>query len=467
MKFPKFKGSKRLRRLLTPRPRYPIAIPLSNYPPELIERVAAFLPRKDLCNLRLVNRKVNCATVHLFVRENFRQFDIDFTQEGLQKLVDISQHYDLSGEVNFGAWIQVVRLRQAVWSDREERAWTNALTVKGYPKQRRVLKKGARTAALLWQSHLEMDAGGHYRQTLITALQGMKRLQCISVLDHLDKTDLNGNIVYIIRETRGMYPQPEQTVYVPTILESAERFAYTLETIFAAMTLSSAQLIIKHIRLEYQKIKDRGSLITLSQLAGIMDRHEALYGGPSHAWKFLESCSWLDMSFYREERNFPSLETQASLGRFMTPMASSLTKLSLRGHKARYDEALLPIVYQLAQAVHLPKLQSLYFQQASIHSTDLETFVLRHASTLESILLLEVRLDSGGCSRFLTNLSDCATPNLAKFVVHAVFESDISRQEDGSYQIGETLDISWPELKQDNADDWIISTWYSSQKLAS
>lgn len=208
-----------MRRLLMPLSPSPVGIPLSNCPPELIERVATFLPRKDFCNLRLVNRKINCATVHLFVRENFRKFDIDFTQEGLQKLADISQHYDLTGEVNFGAWIQDIRLRQAVWSDREEGAWKLALTTKRARKQRRIIEDGARNAAVLWQSHLEMDAGGHYRQMLITILQRMKRLIAVSVLGHLDTSLLAGNKLHVLLKNYHGFSQPAVTVYVPTIPE--------------------------------------------------------------------------------------------------------------------------------------------------------------------------------------------------------------------------------------------------------
>lgn len=236
---------------------------------------------------------------------------------------------------------------------------------------------------------------------------------------------------------------------------------------FAAMTVSRAQLTDKHIRLGFSGFGNGGSFITLSQLASIMDRHEALYGGPLRAWKFLESCSLLEMAFFNENRTFPSLEAQAAFGRFITPLASNLTELESGGFKNRHDEAMLPIVHQLAQEVHFPKLQMLYFSRASIHSADLEAFSHRYASTLEWIHLHSVRLDSGGWRRFLSNLSVHAMPKLTVFGIHAPYESAISRQEDGSYEIGEPWPMYWPSTRAEKADDWELCYQFTNMKACS
>lgn len=223
------------------------------------------------------------------------------------------------------------------------------------------------------------------------------------------------------------------------------------------MAVSSAHLSVRQIRLEFPGLGDGGPFITLAQLSGIIDSHEALHGGPSHAWKFLETCNTLEIGFFKEEGKFPSLVAQASFRRFIPLMGSSLSFLQLQGYNGHYDEALLPVVHQLAQGVHFPKLKDLDLDRASMHSADLETFVHRHASTLATITLFQVRLDSGGWRRFLSNLLICAIPNLSCFWVFNVYESDISRQEDGSYQIGEPSWVIWPDRSAKKADEWLIN----------
>lgn len=162
MELPKLRRSERLRRILMPLLPSPNAVPLSDYPPELMEKVASFLPLEDLRNLRFVNRKINYATVHLFARENLRWVPVDLTFDGLQKLLEISRHYDLSGEVHFGSRIKTIEFRQAVWSDEEVAGSNLALENERSRKQRQIIKEGARNASNLWPSHQDMVANGLY-----------------------------------------------------------------------------------------------------------------------------------------------------------------------------------------------------------------------------------------------------------------------------------------------------------------
>jgi hypothetical protein len=127
IKLRNLKRNARLIRAMMPCKQQPIVVPLSNYPPELIEKIADLLPLEDFRNVRLINKTVNDGTVHLFARKYFRLLTIDITFDGLQMLVDISRHRDVSGDVRFGNSVRWIKFMQAVWSAREAEAWIDTL----------------------------------------------------------------------------------------------------------------------------------------------------------------------------------------------------------------------------------------------------------------------------------------------------------------------------------------------------
>lgn len=128
MKLRNLRRSERLRRALKPRQQPTNAVSLDRHPPELVEKIASFLPLADLCNLRFVNRRTNYSTAQLFVRKHFCEIVVEFTYDGLQRLDDIARLHGLSGNVVFGSRVRRITFKQGVWSEYEEWAWREALS---------------------------------------------------------------------------------------------------------------------------------------------------------------------------------------------------------------------------------------------------------------------------------------------------------------------------------------------------
>lgn len=59
------------------------------------------------------------ATIHFFTRKHLEFQTVEFTFQGLQRLIDISKHKGLSKSVLFGSRIRCVSSTQAVWSKKE------------------------------------------------------------------------------------------------------------------------------------------------------------------------------------------------------------------------------------------------------------------------------------------------------------------------------------------------------------
>lgn len=66
--------------------------------PELMGIIAAGLPMKDICHLRAVNRAAERNTWHIF-KAYFREKWFEFTESGLSRLRDISEHKRLASEL--------------------------------------------------------------------------------------------------------------------------------------------------------------------------------------------------------------------------------------------------------------------------------------------------------------------------------------------------------------------------------
>jgi hypothetical protein len=79
----------------------------NKYPPDIIENIALFMTINDFRNFRLVDRRIYNATISLFVRRFFCYLAIEFTFDGPKKLLEISHHSDITGEVRFGRMLQM------------------------------------------------------------------------------------------------------------------------------------------------------------------------------------------------------------------------------------------------------------------------------------------------------------------------------------------------------------------------
>ncbi|QDS73885.1 hypothetical protein FKW77_007080 [Venturia effusa] len=67
-------------------------IPHQGCSSEILERIATFLPIEDFRNFRLVNATIYNSTTHLFTRKHFEFQTVDFTFDGLKRLIEVSKH---------------------------------------------------------------------------------------------------------------------------------------------------------------------------------------------------------------------------------------------------------------------------------------------------------------------------------------------------------------------------------------
>lgn len=113
------------------------------------------------------------ATVHLFTRNHFRFQTAEFTFHGLQRLIEISKHRDLSNTVLFGTRIRNVSLTQVVWSEEEAKAWFRSILKSKSLDKNRIMVEGALKARKLWRSHKNMLSQDLYLSMLTTVLQSV------------------------------------------------------------------------------------------------------------------------------------------------------------------------------------------------------------------------------------------------------------------------------------------------------
>lgn len=122
-----------LLRVVTPRKWWPTAVSPHKYPADVIEHIASFMSIDDFRNFRLVNGTIHDATVSLFARRYFRHITFEFTFDGLNRLLEIISHSDITGEICFGRMLRCRSITQAVWSKNEGAEWWRQyeLTTKG------------------------------------------------------------------------------------------------------------------------------------------------------------------------------------------------------------------------------------------------------------------------------------------------------------------------------------------------
>lgn len=116
MDIPTPRHLRELLRAVTPRKRWPTTVPPNKYPAEIIENIASFMTIDDFLNFRLVNGTIHDATVSLFAGRFFRHITAEFTFDGLNRLLEIAAHSDITGEVCFGKMLRCLSVTQAVWS---------------------------------------------------------------------------------------------------------------------------------------------------------------------------------------------------------------------------------------------------------------------------------------------------------------------------------------------------------------
>jgi hypothetical protein len=209
MKLRNLRRSKRLLRATKTNRQLPMAVPLDNCPPEIIEMVVDYLPFSDFCSIRSTDRRINYATVYLSARKYFRTFEVDFTLNGLQRLVDIANHCDISGEVRFGEGVQHISLKQAVWSEQEGAAWIKALENARTRKQRRIMKRVLATLPPYGRaSHQDMTTNALYLKILTTIFRGIGNPRfSIHMLEHVAIRCLEDIKVYILLKDITGYDQ--------------------------------------------------------------------------------------------------------------------------------------------------------------------------------------------------------------------------------------------------------------------
>lgn len=157
---------------------------LESCPVDIVDAIVRHLPLEDFRNLRLVNKAINLATILLFTRKYLHTLEIDFTRQGLQRAIEITSHYDVSGTVCFGPRIDTIvfDFENFVWTSEKECAWLSIRldTFNFNPLQRRGMKKEARKearkAAQQWRDHREMLVQDGYFQMLATIFRQVERM---------------------------------------------------------------------------------------------------------------------------------------------------------------------------------------------------------------------------------------------------------------------------------------------------
>lgn len=202
-----------LKRKKTPAP--PAAV-LDKYLVDIVDAIADNLSLEDFRNLRLVNKAINVATILLFTRKYLHYLEVDFTQGGLQKAIDITSHYDVSGSICFGSRIDTIAFdfEHFVWTSNEEDIWLSGLRYTNDPIHRRTMKKEARKAAKQWCSHREMLAQGLYSTMLTTIFQQVERV-AVEIIDERED-DFYNTVARVLVQERGRWRRSVIVGYQPS-----------------------------------------------------------------------------------------------------------------------------------------------------------------------------------------------------------------------------------------------------------
>ncbi|KAE9971511.1 hypothetical protein EG327_009838 [Venturia inaequalis] len=419
------------------------AVSLDLYPPELLEKVASFLPPPDLFNLRFVNRRTHNATVRLFTRKYFREMIIEFTYDGLQRFDAKARHFDLSGTVLFGSKVKIITFKQGVWSEHEELAWKEGLGDTHSRKHRRIMKVGMKNAAKLWKSHLDMTAQGLYKKLLTKTLLILNNghgLDSVGLWDHSGSSK-SGSV-----EVRSTATSDGYTIcYTPTRAEIADRFGFTLEMISSALQ-ASRTYVNNWWRPASTTVTNRdAAAISLVQLGNMVNRMEASAGSVP-AWNFLAKADNMAMTFCEYHRQPRALDDRTAIARLLMPAAQCLTVLALFGCTI-LDPALSMVISDLAKAVYLPKLKNLCFESGVAHVSDLLIFLKKHSKSLERIHLRGMILSHGAWANVFLNVAKMDLPKLECLEVHRPNEATVFQTLNGYYDFdsGGAKTITWPE----------------------
>lgn len=165
------------------------------------------------------------ATIHLFVRDYFKFQTIEFTLHGLQCLINISKHQDLSKSVLFGSRIRFVSFTQAVWSENEARIWFRAILKSRSLNENRVMVEGALKARNLWRSHKNMLSRNLYLSMLTTFFQSVNGTGQFRGFNFVDRTPMSHQDVSrtlpraAAIEKCSVHIQKKGWIYIPTSLE--------------------------------------------------------------------------------------------------------------------------------------------------------------------------------------------------------------------------------------------------------
>lgn len=188
---------------------------LETYPVDILNAIADKLSLKDFRSLRLVTKAISLATILLFTRKYLHYLKIDFTEEGLQRAIDITSHYDVSGTLCFGPRINTITfdLTHFVWKSEEEGVWLEAITRTRDPIHWRTLKKRSREAARQWRSHQKL-IGGLYAQMLEAIFRQVEGVTVEIIGERRDNDyDYEGMVMF---RSRGRFRRSGLNGYEPS-----------------------------------------------------------------------------------------------------------------------------------------------------------------------------------------------------------------------------------------------------------
>ncbi|TLD36742.1 hypothetical protein E2P81_ATG02524 [Venturia nashicola] len=419
---------------------------------EILDCIAGFLSLEDLRSLRLVNGTMYNATIHSFVHNHLKFQTVEFTFRGLQRLVDISKHLDLSKTVLFGSGIRFVSFTHAVWSEKEASIWCRAIFKSKSLYENRGMVEGALKARKLWRSHEKMLSRDLYLSMLTTFFQSIKGSGQFIGFNFLDLTPkhYDVNLQQLSRPGAiGETCADGQTgwVYLPTGLERTTRFALIMEMCFHAMRATNTSLLqgFRRPGPDFQYVRHH---ITLRHLTSIMDRHEATPGS-FPPWQFLERSTVLKLSFAAINRSeMVSLDDQRSITRLITPMSQTLTCLSL--HTTYCSGVLYNIIHELAQNVLIPRLKNLTLDRGTANYKDLMKLITKHSNSLETIHLQFLALSYDSWSNVFLTLANTTMPTLDELWIRYIVEADILQAGNGTFTAHGMRRVTWPVNRTTN-----------------
>ncbi|KAE9964164.1 hypothetical protein BLS_008212 [Venturia inaequalis] len=445
---------------------------LETYPVDILNAIADKLSLKDFRSLRLVTKAISLATILLFTRKYLHYLKIDFTEEGLQRAIDITSHYDVSGTLCFGPRINTITfdLTHFVWKSEEEGVWLEAITRTRDPIHWRTLKKRSRKAARQWRSHQKL-IGGLYAQMLEGIFRQVEGVTVEIIGERRDNDyDYEGMVMF---RSRGRFRRSGLNGYEPSEPEknmasndvnilrygtdsviSMDCLTFFILEIFAALRRSNTQLL--GFTTMPSVAYNAKAYFLLERLARVVEQHETL---PGHliSWSFLQSCAALDISVSNVLDKERSVEDQQVAARFFKAAAQSLTSLTLRGHRHIQDMALGTVVTALVQHVHFSKLRHLHFDFGNIQDQSLVAFIDKHSCTLKTFELTILCTNFGKWPSVLHHLSNLEFPKLENLSFSGLRERYISPLDNRGFWLSPHQLMKWVTLPDLGASELTCS----------